>query len=184
MDEVKQPQGTQEFQKAETEAFKKIEPSGTLTVSEAQKYWNQTLGNEKVTTEDISNPVCPTLSEHIDTVEKKGGNYRDVKKFSDGTTEEVHHMPADCASYLERDDGPAIIMEKADHRQTASCGGSKEAREYQMHQKELIQAGKFREALQMDIDDIREKFGGKYDDAIAEMLDYVGQLETEGKLNV
>lgn len=115
--------------------------------------------------------------------EKKGGSYRDVKKTSDGETHEVHHMPADSASNLERDDGPAIKMEKEDHRQTASCGSSREAREYREIQKELIEQGKFREALQMDIDDIHEKFGDKYDDAIAEMLEYVDQLEKEGKIN-
>ena len=71
-------------------------------------------------------------------------------------------------------------MNKEDHRLTASYGNSKEAREYRDIQKKLIQEGKFREALQMDIDDIREKFGDKYDDAIEEMLNYVDILEKEG----
>ncbi len=115
--------------------------------------------------------------------EKKGGSYRDVKKTSDGETHEVHHMPADSSTDLERDDGPAIKMEKDDHRQTASCGNSREAREYRERQRELIEQGKFREALQMDIDDLHDKFGDKYDDAIAEMLEYVDQLEKEGKIN-
>lgn len=105
-----------------------------------------------------------------------------MKKTSDGETSEVHHMPADSASKLERDDGPAIKMEKEDHRQTASCGNSKEAREYRDRQRELIEQGKFREALQMDIDDIHDKFGDKYDDAINEMLEYVDQLEQEEKI--
>ena len=74
-------------------------------------------------------------------------------------------------------------MEKEDHRQTASCGNSREAREYRAQQQKLIEQGEFREALQMDIDDIRDKFGDKYDDAIAEMLKYVDKLEQEGKLN-
>ena len=34
----------------------------------------------------------------------------------------------------------------------------------------------------MDIDDLRDKFGDKYDDAIVEMLDYVDRLEQEGKI--
>ena len=121
--------------------------------------------------------------ENNELEEKKGGSYRDVKKTSDGEMYEVHHMPADSISNLERDDGPAIKMEKEDHRQTASCGNSREAREYREKQKELIEQGKFREALQMDIDDLHEKFGDKYDDAIAEMLEYVDQLEREGKIN-
>jgi hypothetical protein len=73
-------------------------------------------------------------------------------------------------------------MDKEDHRQTASCGNSKEAQEYRAKQKELINQGKFREALQMDIDDIHEKFGDKYDDAIAEMEEYVKKLEEEGRV--
>ena len=35
----------------------------------------------------------------------------------------------------------------------------------------------------MDIDDIHEKFGHKYDDAISEMLEYVDKLEAEGKID-
>lgn len=122
------------------------------------------------------------LKEDDEPIEKKGGSYRDVKKTSDGETYEVHHMPADSAYPLERDDGPAIRMDKGDHRLTASCGNSREAREYREKQKELIAQGKFNEALQMDIDDLRDKFGDKYDDAIVEMLDYVDRLEQEGKI--
>lgn len=122
------------------------------------------------------------IEPQVDNTEVKGGSYADVKKHSDGETHEVHHMPADSASHLDRAEGPAIKMEKEDHRQTASCGSSKEAREYQAAQRELIEKGDFRGALQMDIDDIQEKFGDKYNDAIAEMMDYVDQLEAEGKI--
>lgn len=115
--------------------------------------------------------------------EKKGGSYDEVFKEGEGERYEVHHMPSDSASNIERNDGPAIKMEKEDHRQTASCGSSKEAREYRVAQKELIDQGKFREALQMDIDDIYEKFGSKYNDAISEMLDYIDKLEAEGKID-
>ena len=113
--------------------------------------------------------------------EKKGGSYAEVKETSD-ENHEVHHMPAKSASELPENDGPAIKMEKADHRQTASCGNSKEAQEYRQKQKELIEQGKFREAFQMDIDDIREKFGDKYDEAIAEVEEYLKKLEEEGRV--
>ena len=124
------------------------------------------------------------VDKRVDATEKevKGGSYSEVKKNSNGEKHEVHHMPADSASHLERGDGPAIKMDKCDHRQTASCGHSREAIEYCKIQKELIEQGKFREALQMDIDDIRDKFGSKYDDAISEMLEYVDKLEMEGKI--
>jgi hypothetical protein len=118
-----------------------------------------------------------------DAPEKKGGSYGEVYKEGEGEKYEVHHMPADSTTNLERNDGPAIKMEKEDHRQTASCGSSRDAREYRAQQKELIDQGKFKEALQMDIDDIHDKFGDKYDDAIEEMLDYVNKLETEGKID-
>ena len=112
----------------------------------------------------------------------KGGSYHDVKKTSDGETHEVHHMPADSASNLEREDGPAIKMEKEDHRMTASCGSTREARRYRELQKELIQEEKFMDALQMDIEDLHDKFGDKYDEAIAEMMIYVFVLRQEGRI--
>lgn len=155
-----------EGQNSQPEGFKEIKPQGETNVENARAFWDDVFKKDSEDAEDA----------------KEGGSYAEVKKHSDGETHEVHHMPADSASFLERNDGPAIKMEKSDHRQTASCGSSREAREYQAAQKELIEAGKFREALQMDIDDIREKFGDKYDLAIAEMLQYVDELEAEGKI--
>ncbi len=122
------------------------------------------------------------IGETDEPQEKKGGSYKEVKDASDGDTHEVHHMPADIVTNLEKNDGPAIKMEKEDHRQTASCGNSREAREYRERQKELIDQGNIKDAIQMDIDDIHDKFGDKYDDAIAEMMEYVDKLEQEGKI--
>jgi len=96
--------------------------------------------------------------------------------------EGIHHIPAGSASDLSYDDGPAIRMEKGDHRQTASCGGSKEAIAYRAKQAELIKQGKFRDAIKMDIKDIRSQFGNKYDDAIGELWKYVNKLEGMGKI--
>ena len=97
-----------------------------------------------------------------------GGAYRDIE----AGVGEVHHMPADSVSTLSRGDGPAIWMETTDHRLTASWGSSAEAQEYRAAQAELINQGKFDEALQMDINDIQSKFGSKYDVHIQQMLDY------------
>ncbi len=74
-------------------------------------------------------------------------------------------------------------MEKEDHRQTASCGSSREACEYRAKQRELVEQGEFRKAQKMDIDDIHSKFGSKYDEGIKEMLEYDKKLEKEGKIN-
>ena len=85
---------------------------------------------------------------------------------------ESHHAPANSASPISTGDGPALAMERADHYDTASWGNSREARAYRAEQSRLIEEGRFRDAQQMDIDDIRAKFGTKYDDAIQQMLDY------------
>lgn len=90
---------------------------------------------------------------------------------------ESHHMPADSVSPLAKDKGPAISMEKGEHRQTASWGNSREARAYRSQQAQLIQRGDFKGAQQMDINDVRSKFGEKYDNAINQMLDYSKTLD-------
>lgn len=114
---------------------------------------------------------------------KKGGSYGELKEEGHGWNsdppEEVHHMPSAEASPLERNDGPAIVMEREDHRETASCGNSREAREYREKQKELIQEGKFEEAMQMDIEDIRDKFGDKYDEGIKQAEEYYKSIKEE-----
>ena len=122
----------------------------------------------------------------IDTahdVGKKGGRYADIFKKGEGSAYEVNHIPADSITDLSKNDGPAIKMTIEDHRLTASWGASKEAVEYRKLQKKLIDEGRFREAVQMDIDDITSKFPGKYDDAINEMMEYVEWLISEGKIN-
>lgn len=69
-------------------------------------------------------------------------------------------------------DGPAIKMSKGDHEKTKSYGRGGSAREYQKNQRRLIEQGRYREAMENDIKDIRDNFGGKYDDAIEQALDY------------
>ena len=135
-------------------------------------------GVEKAAKETAENTTEIVTKEAVEKI-KEGGSYRDIKKLCDGTTHEVHHMPAKSTSFLDEFDGPAIKMEKLDHQKTASWGNSLEAREYRELQKELIDNGKFKEAIKMDIDDITSKFGDKYDNAIKEMLEYVDKLELE-----
>lgn len=114
-----------------------------------------------------------------------GGSYKSLKNDKDGKMydqEEVHHMPAKKGSHLSEGEGPAIRMEKGDHRQTASCGRSKKANAYRAKQENLIKQGKFREAVKMDVKDLRSKFGNKYDKGIGEMWKYVNELERNGKI--
>lgn len=117
----------------------------------------------------------------MNEVKKTGGSYGELKKewgWHSEPPKENHHMPSNESSYLDINDGPAIAMDYQDHKQTASWGRSREAQEYRAKQKELIDQGKFREALQMDIDDIHDKFGTKYDEGINQMLEYCKELET------
>ena len=162
----------QELNKPKAEGFKNIKPENGMTKDKAKEIYNQGFKDDHGKNMDIKS------SESL----SQGGSYSEIKKHSDGNTQQVHHMPSDLASKLEYNDGPAIIMETDDHKKTASWGSSWEAREYRAKQNELIDNGDFRGALQMDINDIRDKFDSKYDKAISEMLSYVDKLEKEGKI--
>ena len=70
-------------------------------------------------------------------------------------------------------------MEVADHHKTASWGRSREAIAYRKSQQLLIQQGQFQTAQQIDIDDIRSKFGSQYDEAIAQMLQFMDKISTK-----
>ena len=101
-----------------------------------------------------------------------GGAYRDIPALGG----ERHHMPAKDVSTLSEGEGPAIWMETSDHAGTASWGKGDEPAAYRAAQADLINQGKFREALQKDIDDIRSQFGAKYDTGIQQMLDYYNTI--------
>ncbi len=98
----------------------------------------------------------------------KGGSYGTISALGG----QVHHCPADSINGLTTYSGPAIRMLTDDHKQTASYGSSTSARNYRASQKALIDDGNFDEAMQMDIDDIRDNFGTKYNKAIDEMIEY------------
>jgi len=113
-----------------------------------------------------------------------GGSYRDCKIFSAGAgnSEEVHHIPAASISRLNYCDGPAVTMSRSDHQQTASYDSKRGSREFRERQHYLINQGRFAEAIQMDIDDMRDKFGNKYDNGINSALEYVRKLVSEGRV--
>lgn len=128
-------------------------------------------------TEKVAKKAVSEGTEKVtkELAEKTGGSYAEVKKISDGNIHEIHHTPADSVTKFDYTDGPAIRMDKMDHRQTASWGNSREARQYRETQKKLVSEGKIRDAIQMDIDDIVSKFGDKYDESIKQMLEYCTQ---------
>ncbi|WP_334521902.1 polymorphic toxin-type HINT domain-containing protein [Streptomyces sp. B21-105] len=96
-----------------------------------------------------------------------GGKYGDLQPAGAGN--EINHIPANSSSPLSKYSGPSIRMDYADHRAVYSTGSSLESKAWRMRQKELIDGGDFRGAMQMDVDDIRSRFGNKYDEAITEM---------------
>lgn len=98
-----------------------------------------------------------------------------------------HHMPADDVSPLKRKDGPAIQMEPADHKLTASNGSSREAVQYREMIEELLRNGDWRKAMSIEIRDVRQiakEMGDprKYNEAALEMLEYFKCLAIHGLL--
>ena len=112
-------------------------------------------------------------STDLTTATPRGGAHGDVKGVAGY---ESHHMPADSVSPLPTNRGPAISMEVDDHRQTASWGSSREAREYRATQARLIDGGNFQAAQDMDARDLQSKFGQKYNQAIDQLRKYTEQL--------
>ena len=104
---------------------------------------------------------------------------------------EAHHIPSReaieasklyCENGGNLNDGnpPAVLMDYEDHRLTASCGNESSAIEYRGKQLELINAGKFMDAQQMDIDDLRRNFGNKYDRYIEQAVEHTKNLQKMG----
>ncbi|MEU4770963.1 DNRLRE domain-containing protein [Micromonospora sp. NPDC023644] len=85
---------------------------------------------------------------------------------------EINHMPPHSTTNIPFSKGPAIQMDRADHAElysTSGGPGSLQAR-YREMQRDLISRGDTAGAMWNDINDIRSRFGTKYDAAIAEML--------------
>jgi filamentous hemagglutinin len=72
-------------------------------------------------------------------------------------------------------------MEPPHHLSTSSHGtkGADGVR-WRAIQKALIDQGNFGEAMQKDIDDIRARYGNKYDEAIREMIQSLDPWMREG----
>jgi filamentous hemagglutinin len=107
-----------------------------------------------------------------------GPHSKTSKPVNDG--KDSHHTPAKDSykhTKLDKNDGPAIKMDPADHRRTASNGSMPGSDVYRNKQKALIDQGKFKEAIQMDVDDIKGKFPGKYDACLDQMLAYADTID-------
>ena len=98
-----------------------------------------------------------------------------------------HHIPAKDISPLDPKDGPAIKMEPKDHAKTSSNGQMAGSVEYREALEELISQGKWREAMAMEVRDLRRvaREAGdpkRYNEALLEMLEYYKCLEKHSLL--
>jgi hypothetical protein len=130
---------------------------------------------------------CDHLKKGKGTGPYRGGAHSETNKpLNDG--KDSHHMPAKDSSPLDPNQGPAIQMDPKDHRITASNGtqGLKGVK-YRDRLAGLIAQGKWREAMILEIGDIRKiaRKGGdprKYNEAMLEMLEYFKCLGKNGLL--
>ena len=72
---------------------------------------------------------------------------------------------------MKPNNAPAIQMDPADHRNTLSWGNRASAKKYQEEQAQLVREGKIDEAFQREYEYIKNRFAGKYDQALDEMID-------------
>ena len=112
----------------------------------------------------------------------RGGPHSETK-LPVGDKLDSHHLPADAVSPIPREKGPAIKMDPADHKETSSNGSGLDAIEYRAEVKELLDAGRMRDAMAKEIKDARRAAGvvsgkpTKYNEAVQEMLEYSKKME-------
>jgi hypothetical protein len=117
----------------------------------------------------------------------RGGAHSKTSKPT-GDGKDSHHMPADDASPLPTDDGPAIQMHPDDHKMTSSNGNKgKKGIRYRADIGDLLKKGQWREAMLKEIVDIRKiskniGYPKKYNEAMLEMLEYFKCLEKNSLL--
>jgi uncharacterized Zn-binding protein involved in type VI secretion len=119
---------------------------------------------------------------HLKPGKGKGGSHGNTKKRADGEKTESHHMPADSTTKLPKNDGPAVKVDKTDHRETKSWGRGNKAIKYRKEIGDLLKKGKWREALAKEIKDLRRVAGKKYNEGTKEMLEYAKCLGKHGLL--
>lgn len=157
--------------------------AGAITASQMTKADSEATEKDKAGTKTVTcatckdNP-CASLASGVPGSPYRGGAAGGLRGTV-GDKLSPHHTPADSASHLPWAVGPAVQMDEADHKLTASYGSSASARAYQQAQKKLIDSGNFMAAQAMDIADLAQ-FSPKYDNAIAQMEAYTLCLKRNG----
>lgn len=104
-----------------------------------------------------------------------GGSYGSLKKG--GLSGQIHQIPAISAlikggSNMTFYSGPALLMNAADHKRSASWRSRSTSFQWRQVQEVLLQKGKIGKAIEMDIRDIKHKFLDAYYVGIVEMINY------------
>jgi hypothetical protein len=160
----------------ETELLRQAKVSDAMVAKLEKEAASPTRRNAAIETEIIK------LRGIISIPEKAGGSHKVVSAKTRKGQSQSNHMPAKDA-YLDRiplteGEGPAIWMTEADHMKTESWGSSDKAKAWRQKQSELIEQGRYMEALEMDIMDIRKKFpDGRYENGIKQALEYAKGLD-------
>ena len=137
--------------------------------------------NKDTTVKQRTKGPCDHLRQGSGKGPYRGGAHSKTRMpRSDG--KDSHHMPAKDISPLAPKDGPAIQMDPADHKITTSNGSSKEAVQYRQMIESLLKEQKWRKAMAIEIQDIRQiareaRNTRKYNEAMLEMLEYFKCLE-------
>lgn len=145
--------------------------------------------NEKKRIRMVYKPVSD-MPKNFVCEDNLGGAHRNTK-LPIGDKLDSHHMPAKSAylgspMYPDENsiapDGPAVKMPVKHHKQTLSYGSKEDARQYHENQRQLVQSGKFEEAMQNDIEDLRRiatENGDptKYECQIKQVIEYANTLD-------
>lgn len=142
------------------------------------------LGDASIAVEAIILPgtTVDAFTNTYSPVTNGGGAYK-PKYFGITSNKHRHHVPSKDSyqgTGLSKDRGGAIEMDDFDHVQTASYGSGPRAVAYRSLQSQLIQNGNFKGAFDMDINDIRTKFGSKYDSQIQAVEQYYRSANVPG----
>lgn len=88
---------------------------------------------------------------------------------------ERHHIPSRYSYFFDsagrkHQCGPVVLMSRLDHQATGSWGGGPTPDQFRATEANLMMTGQFDAAMQVGINDLRLKFGLKYEVAIQQAL--------------
>jgi hypothetical protein len=121
---------------------------------------------------------APSGKLDLEVTQVLGGSYKNVRASNTGG--QVHHLIAAKVEIpgLSKSDYPSVYLNSfEEHQLTKSWGPSGIAKRYRNEQQTLINQGEIRRALAIDIKDVRNNFGTKYNEALLQSIDYAESLK-------